>query len=191
MGVKSDRSTSAKSALVRRPYKPGVHGPQKKRRSNLSDFGRQIREKQKFKISYGVNENNLKMLYAQATKDKKDVAAKLMQLLERRLDNVVFRMGIAGSRSMARQLVGQGHIFVNGRRTTSPGYQIEQDDAISIRPESAEKQLFKTVKERIKQFDAPAWISIDKDKLEGKIIAMPSDVEVPFEVSLLVESFSK
>ncbi len=191
LGVKATRSQSPKGALSRRPYKPGVHGPKKQRRSNMSDFGKQIREKQKFKISYGVNENNLKALYQEASKDKKDSAAKLIQLLERRLDNVVFRLGIAGSRAMGRQLVVQGHIFVNGTRTISPAFSVRTNDVISIRPESFTKNIFKDTKEAIKTVDVPTWMILDKDKLEGKIISMPKDVEMPFAISLLVESFSK
>lgn len=191
LGLKSHRCNSPKCALSRRPYKPGIHGPQKKRRQNLSDFGKQIREKQKFKVSYGLNENNLRMLYNAASQSHGDVAAKFIELLERRLDNVVFRLGIAGSRAMGRQVINQGHIFVNGKRTTSPGFQVKSGDVVSIRPESFNKGLFKEVKETIKNTDVPAWVSLDKEKLEGKIISMPKDVEIPFEVSLLVESFSK
>lgn len=190
LGLKGARSQSPKSALVRKPYRPGVHGPRGRRRA-LSDFGRQIREKQKFKIMYGLNERGLRRVFEIASKEKGSTAERLLALLERRLDNVVFRLGIAVSRAMARQLIRDGHIAVNGRKVTAPGYVVRTNDVIRVRPESIARGPFRDAKETLQKYDPPAWLSIDKDKLEGKVLSPPEGTAPPFEVNLLVESFSK
>src|ERR1700729_2695629 len=129
LGLKGERSGSPKSALVRKPYKPGVHGPRGRNRP-LSEFGIQLREKSKFKLTYGVDEKNLKRLFGLAQEAKKSVGTKLLELLELRLDNVVYRLGFTPTRGAARQLVNQGHITVNGKKVTSPGYSTKPMDII-------------------------------------------------------------
>src|SRR5580704_118612 len=115
LGLKGDRAMSPKSALTRKPYKPGPHGPRSRAKA-LSEFGLQLREKSKFKIAYGVNENNMKRLFAMASETKGESGAKMLELLESRLDSVVFWLAFAVSRGAARQLVVQGHITVNGKK---------------------------------------------------------------------------
>ncbi len=191
--LKGTRCDSPKCAAVRRPYPPGVHG--KSRRRALSDFGRQLKEKQKIKLTYLLDERNLSRIFSEAKKTAKaasgGIGAKFIELLERRLDNVIYRMGITPSRLMARQLVLQGHIFVNGKRTRSPGFESKPNDVVSIRKESVSKGPFRDIKEKSKSYEMPAWLALDAEKLEGRVVAMPADVEMPFEINLLVESFSK
>lgn len=187
--LKGERCKSPKCAMIRKPYRPGMHG--KKRRRALSDFGRQLQEKQKFKISYNLNEGNLRQLFNKAAKKTGSVADRLLELLESRLDNVVFRLGFAPSRAMARQLLIHGHITVNGRRVRAPGYEVKPDDVIAIRKESADKIPFKELRESLKKYELPSWLYLDIDKLEGKVLSRPKDMTLPFEINLLVESFSK
>jgi small subunit ribosomal protein S4 len=188
--LKGDRCASPKCAMVRRPYRPGQHGKRRRRRMP-SDFARQLSEKQKFKLTYGLNDRSLIAIFNEAQKKKGSTAKQMLELFERRLDNVIFRMGFAASRLMARQIVFHGHIQVNGKRVKSPGFQVKKGDVIRIRPESNEDASFKALKESLKEHEAPSWIHVDVSKMEGKIIAIPEDIESPFEVNLLVESFSK
>ena len=191
--LKGTRCDSPKCAAVRRPYPPGVHG--KSRRRALSDFGRQLKEKQKFKLTYLIDERNLSRIFGEAekasNKSGRGVGSKFLELLERRLDNAVFRMGLSASRLMARQMVLHGHIFVNGRRTKSPGFVVKMGDVVSVRKESAADYNFREIKEKMKTYDLPKWLALDAEKLEGRVMALPTDIEMPFEISLLVEAFSK
>ncbi|HUC01953.1 MAG TPA: 30S ribosomal protein S4 [Candidatus Paceibacterota bacterium] len=190
LGLKGDRATSPKSALTRKPYKPGAHGPVSRPRA-LSEFGLQLREKAKFKIAYGVNENNMKRLFTIATATKGATGAKLVELLESRLDSVVFLLGWAVSRAGARQLVVQGHITVNKKKVTSPGYSLRKGDVVGVRTESKAKKTFTERAELIKKYEAPSWLRMDPEKLEGELLSAPTDLNPPFEINLLVDSFSK
>ncbi len=192
LGLKGTRCSSDKCAQVRRPYPPGAHG--KGRRRPLSDFGKQIKEKQKFKLTYLIDEKNLNRIFGEAIKTQSSVSggvgAKFIELLESRLDNVIYRLGFTPSRLMARQLVVHGHFFVNGKRVRSPGYEITKGDLISIREESKNDALFRDMREKLKSQEVPKWLILDAEKLEGRVASEPHDVEVPFEISLLVEAFS-
>ncbi|MBI4084919.1 MAG: 30S ribosomal protein S4 [Candidatus Liptonbacteria bacterium] len=188
--LKGFRCQSPKCALVRRPYRPGQHG-QKRKKGSVSDFGKQLKEKQKFKLSYGIDERNLRRIFEEAQKSQSSNVEKLIELVERRLDNVVFRLGLASSRSNARQLIVHGHVFVNKARVRSPGFSVKVNDVIRVREESKEKAGFKALKETIKNYEQPSWLSLDKEKLEGKVLELPREAELPVEVNLLVESFNK
>ncbi len=190
LGLKGDRAMSPKSALVRKPYKPGVHGPKSRPRA-LSEFGLQLREKSKFKLAYGVDERNLRRLFSIAAAERGANGAKLIELLERRLDNVVYRLGFAPTRGAARKLVLQGHIAVNGKKVVSPGYEVRVGDHVAAREGSRQKGMLASRKEVLQKYDAPAWLRLSPEKLEGEVLSLPADVELPFEVNLLVESFSK
>jgi small subunit ribosomal protein S4 len=190
LGLKAHRCQSPKCALVRKPYRPGVHG-KSRRRKTLSDFGRQIQEKQKFKLTYGINERSLRNVFEQASQKKGSTSIHFIELLEYRLDNILFRLGFAGSRSHARQLAIHGHVLVNKKKVRSPGYLVSKNDVVSLRPESIAKPQFKDIKEALTQYVPPVWLALDKDKLEGKVIGPPEYESVPFEVNLVVESFSK
>ncbi len=187
--LKGDRCNSPKCAMVRKPYKPGQHGPNG-RRKQLSDFGRQVAEKQKFKVTYGLHERTLRRLFERAEESQKGTDRELLELMERRLDNALFRLGFAPSRSAARAIVVQGHIIVNGRKTRSPGYEMKSGDVIRVREESRSKGAFRELSEKLKEFDVPSWLALDINMLEGKVVGDPQ-VEPPFEINLLVESFSK
>lgn len=157
----------------------------------MADFGKQIKEKQKFKLSYGIDESNLRKLLQEAERSQKSTVEKLIELVERRLDNVVFRLGLASSRSHARQLIIHGHVFVNKKRVRSPGYSIKVNDIIQVREESKGMSSFKDLKETLKNYQLPAWLSLDKERLEGRILELPHEAELPVEINLLVESFNK
>lgn len=187
--LKGHRCQSPKCAAVRKPYRPGMHG--QKRRRAISDFGRQIQEKQKFKVSYGLNENNLRSLFRRAKTAHGSVATQLLGLLESRLDNVVFRLGFAPSRGMARQLVVHGHITIGDKRVRSPGYVVRPGEAVGVRSSSLTKAAFRDLKEQLKKYEPPTWVELDKETLRGTMKRFPEGAEVPFEVNRLVESFSK
>lgn len=188
--LKATRCASPKCALVRRPYRPGVHG-KGKHLGTLSDFGRQLIEKQKVKAIYAISERNLRQLFKKAVQLRGSTAEAILDLLERRLDNVLYRMGIAASRSVARQLVVHGHIAVNGNRVKSPGFLVRTGDVVSIRRESRRYSFIRTIKEAAKTHEVPHWLSFDPENLEGRVISTSSDTNPPFELSYVVESFSK
>jgi small subunit ribosomal protein S4 len=190
LGVKGERCQGPKCAFARRPNRPGVHGGSRRRKA-MSDFGRQLQEKQKFKFTYGLDDRNLIRIFKSASKSKGDSATKMLELLERRLDNVLFRMGFAVSRGSGRQLVVQGHVHVNGVRLRSPGYEVEEKDVITLRPESSNKTIFKDTKEKLAAKDVPDWLVVDPAKKQGMVLGSPKVFDIPFEVNLLVESLSK
>ncbi len=190
LGIKGERCASPKCAMVRKPYKPGVHGP-KGRPKALSEFGLQMREKSKVKAVYGIAEKSLKHIFDNAVIAKGALGTEMMATLERRLDNVIFRLGFAPSRGAARQMVTHGHITVNGRKVTSPGFAVKVGNKIAAKVGSAEKAIFGNRKETLAKHDAPAWLRLDAAKLEGEVLALPADTETPFEINLLVEAFSK
>lgn len=189
LNLKGERCASPKCAAVRKPYRPGMHGSSRRRR--LSEFGTQLKEKQKFKVSYGLSENSLRRVFVKASKIKGSSAEKIIEFLERRLDNVVFRLGLAPSRRSARQLLVHGHVLVNKRRVRSPGFVVKTGDIISLRPGSESKVMLVGRKEVLKKYEPPLWLAIDKEKLEGRVLSQPKDLKSPFEINLLVESFSK
>jgi small subunit ribosomal protein S4 len=115
----------------------------------------------------------------------------MLAILEKRLDNVTYRLGLAPSRSVARQLVSHGHFLVNGRKTTIPSYEVKVEDVISIRPQSQKHPLFQELPVILKKYDAPVWLKLDVDKLEGKMVMQPKDFEMPFNVNLVVDYYSK
>ena len=190
LGLKGDRAMSPKSSVIRKPYRPGVHGPRSRPKA-MSEFGLQLREKNKFKITYGVNDNNLKRLFVMAQAAKGASGAKMLEYLETRLDSVVFHLGFAVSRGAARQLVVQGHITVNKKKMRSPGYQVKVKELIGVRVGSEKNKTFAERKELLEKYDAPSWLRMDPGKLEGEMISAPTDLNPPFEINLLVESFSK
>ncbi|MCL5733647.1 MAG: 30S ribosomal protein S4 [Patescibacteria group bacterium] len=187
--LKGQRCDSPKCAMVKKPYPPGVHGQGRHRAP--SDYGRQLREKQKVKYIYGVKEKTLWRFFQEAKREPVSTIDRLAQLLEGRLDNVIYRLGFAVSRLSARQLVSHGHIFVNGKRTRSPAMEVRPGDTITIRTESKGKVSFKDLNSKLKKFETPDWLTLDPDKLEGKIKNLPSKMDLPIELSLLVELFSK
>lgn len=188
--LKAHRCASPKCVTVRRPTRPGLHGTARRRRA-LSEFGQQLQEKQRFQFSYGLRESQMKTIFKQALKNPANTGEMIMSTLERRLDNVVHRLGFASSRSIARQLIGHGHIMVNGRRLSIPSYQVKVGEKIFIRPESQNLQVFKDLRADIKKYEPPIWLALDKEKLEGQVVNLPKDFDLPFDISKVVDYYSK
>ena len=186
--LKAHRCNSPKCVMIRHGYRPGLHG---QGRHVSSEFGQQLNEKQKIKASYGLREVHLRRVFEAALKNPGITGAMMIQLLERRLDNVVFKLGIASSRSVARQLVGHGHIQVNGKNVKASSYLTKVGDKISIRPASKNHQQFSGLGEKFKTFEPEIWLRLDKDKLVGEVVALPKDFDVPFDVNMVVDYYSK
>ena len=187
--LKGHRCNSPKCVNARRPTPPGAHG--KARQRQASEFGQQLQEKQKFQWSYGLREAQIKRAFKEAMKNPAVTGDVFLSLLERRLDNVVYRLGFAPSRAIARQLVGHGHLLVNGRKVTIPSYRVYQNDVITIRPQSKDHHAFKALGDTLKEFNPPTWLSLNKETLAGKVVGLPKDLETAFDVNMLVDYYSK
>jgi len=189
--LKGERCFGQKCAMIRRPFIPGVHG--KSRRRQLSEYGRQLAEKQKVRFAYGISEKQLKNYFTKVSSKKGNKGEHLLMELERRLDNVIFRLGLASSRRLARQVVSHGHISVNGRKVDIPSYRVKKDDVIRVKTVSQEKSYFKNIKTFIKKYEAPGWLILDKEKMEGKVIDEPKIDEVGKigEWGMIVEYYSR
>tara|TARA_B100000315_G_scaffold161970_1_gene150473 strand:+ start:232 stop:729 length:498 start_codon:yes stop_codon:yes gene_type:complete len=163
------------------------------RRRRLSDRGGQLREKQKVRYSYGILERQFRRFFAEAARLPGITGENLLVLLERRLDNVVYRFGFADSRSQARQLVGHGHFILNGRKTDIPSCLVKEDDVISWREGSTRTEYYKQLAQSIESKLVPGWLSLDKEKLVGRVLSLPTpdDVEAKFEVATVVEYYSR
>ena len=186
--LKGERCYSSKCALERRNYAPGQHGQARKK---MSDYGIQFREKQKAKRFYGVQETQFRNLYEKAAKKAGKTGENLLILLETRMDNVVFRLGFASSRKEARQLVTHGHFTVNGKKADIPSMELKAGDVIRVKEKSQSSPKFKEVKEM--SITVPSWMSVDVEKLEGKIVTLPTraDIDTPVAEHLIVELYSK
>ncbi len=169
---------------------PGMHGMG---RQKLSDYGVQLREKQKVKRIYGVLEKQFRNYYHKATKSKGVTGMVLLSFLERRLDNVVYRMGIVNSRRQARQAVNHGHVQVNGRKVDVPSYQIELNDVVTMKASDAMNEKFKVLYEQNKDLDRAEWLQVDVEKMQAKVTRLPerSDITIPIKEQLIVELYSK
>ncbi len=187
--LKGERCSSPKCAMVRRPYRPGVHG--KARRRPISEYGTQLLEKQRIRISYGLREEQLSKIFKLALGKPGVTSELILNSLERQLSNVVFRLGFAASRIIARQLVSHGHFLVNGKKINIPSCHVKVGDVISIKPSSRELLIFQDLPNIIKKYEPPQWLSLDKEKMEGKVEFLPRDVETPFDINLVVDYYSK
>ena len=188
--LKGERCLTPKCAVERRPTPPGTANP---RRRKVSERGQQLREKQRARQIYGVLERQFRRYFAEAERRPGITGEILLQLLERRLDNVVYRMGLADSRAQARQLVNHGHFQVNGRRTDIPSFLVRANDVISLHPSSAGNEYFKVVKENIQRKAIPTWISLDLTTLTGRVLTMParSDIDIRINEQAIVEFYSR
>ena len=188
--LKGDRCFTPKCAMDRRARPPGMHLRQRRR---LSDRGLQLKEKQKARYTYGVMEKQFRRFFARAEKQRGITGENLLILLERRLDNVVYRLGFADSRSQARQLVQHGHIMLNGRRTNIPSCSVKEGDTISWREGSSKTEYYKLILQSIKAKSVPSWLSLDVQNLVGQILSLPTpeDVDAKFEVKSIVEYYSR
>ncbi len=188
--LKGTRCYTPKCAVEKREYVPGMHG---QGRQKLSDYGMQLREKQKVKRIYGVLERQFKFYFRRATKSKGVTGATLLASLEKRLDNVVYRMGIVTSRSEARQVVSHGHVTVNQRLVNVPSFQVKQGDAILVNGSEKMKQRFKSVAEEAKDQKKVEWLEVDINHFKAVIKKLPerSDIQMPIQEQLIVELYSK
>ena len=185
-----------KCAFKRKPYPPGIHGRTRvsRRRSNSSEYGNQLKEKQKIKFLYGLREKQFKNIVLKAIAAKSaETSRRMIELLEARLDNIVYRLGFAPSRSAARQMVGHGHIMVDGRRTTIPSRFVKKDQVVSIRPQSSGLGIFRDLDLRLKKQQTPSWLNLDKNKREGKVVGLPPLEEADSGVNLnaVIEFYSR
>ena len=188
--LKGDRCFKEKCAIERRGYAPGQHG---RRRSKVQGYGIQLREKQKVKRIYGVLERQFRNYFAKASQRKGITGANLLQMLERRMDNVVYRLGFASSRSMARQLVAHGHFLVNGKRVDIPASLVSVGAVVSLATGSRENEEIKMCLDTAKGRGVPAWLELDADNFRGTVKALPAreDVTMPIQEQLIVELYSK
>jgi len=188
LNLKGDRCFTDKCAFARRGYAPGQHGQSKKKMSN---YGLQLREKQKAKRIYGVLESQFRRYYEKADKLRGITGENLLRLLEVRLDNVVYRLGYGNSRQEARQLVTHGHFLVNGKKVDIPSYSLTSNQVVSACAKSRATEKFKVFLENPKTL--PNWLEANLEKFEGKVIALPTreDIDVPVNETLIVELYSK
>ena len=191
MFLKGDRCYSDKCAIVRRGKVPGQHGGA--RRGMMKEYGLQLREKQKAKRYYGVLEKQFRKYYVIATKMPGVTGENLLSLLESRLDNVVFRLGLANTRRESRQMVNHGHILVNGKRLDIPSYRVNVGDVITLKEKTQSSDRMKAVVEANSSRVVPKWLDMDKNTLTGKVIALADRDDIDFEVEehLIVELYSK
>ena len=179
--------------MVKKPYPPGKKS---ERRRTISEYGKELREKQKLKNWYNLRERQFKKYVKGVLKKQgkvEDTGSLLVKKLESRLDNVVFRLGFAASRIQARQLVNHGHFLVNGRKNDIPSCQIKKGDIISLRPNSLSKPIFKNLQPVLKKYKPPSWIELNAEKAEGKITGEPSleEAALPVEISAIFEFYSR
>lgn len=190
--LKAERDTTPKSSMVRRPYPPGMHGKSKRR--GLSDFGNELKEKQKIRYLYGLSDDALeRYVKAAGRRSQKTKTQLLLELLERRLDNVVYRIGLAPSRRIARQIVSHGHILVNQKRATTASRLLRPGDRITVREASRKLQLFEGLPVRLKKFQTPEWLSLSPEDFTGEVKRLPSEDDglITQNLSTVVEYYSR
>lgn len=189
--LKGDRCYSDKCAFDRRGYVPGVHG--QRRRSKVSDYGIRLREKQKVKRMYGLLEGQFRGLFKKAEQKRGITGTNLLIFLEGRLDNVVYRLGFANSRTQARQLVRHNHFTVNGKKMDIPSYAVKIGDVIQVREKSRKVRIISDAIETVVRRGIPAWLEVEKEDYKGTVKAYPTreEVTVPIQEQLIVELYSK
>ena len=186
--LKGEKCTTKKCPLERRPFVPGQHGQGRKR---VTQYGTQLREKQKVKRAYGILEKQFKAYYMEAERMKGVVGENLLSLIERRLDNVVYRMGIGSSRNESRQIVNHGHITVNGHTVDIPSFSVKAGDVIEVKETKRDKEMFKALKGM--KVVMPKWLEFNPDTLSGKVLALPKREDIDMNISehLIIELYSR
>ncbi|MDQ7829483.1 MAG: 30S ribosomal protein S4 [Armatimonadota bacterium] len=187
--LKGEKCYTEKCPVHKRPTPPGMHGPSRRK---PSEFGIRLREKQKLRRIYGVLETQFKNYFQQAARAKGVTGTRLLQLLETRLDNVVYRLGVAASRKEARQLVAHGHIAVNGRKVTIPSYQVRPGEVVGLTPSGREHPRIKELTAALTR-PVPSWLEWHPERLEGRVLALPAreEIDVPVQEQLIVEYYSR
>ena len=191
--LKGQRCYTDKCAVEKRNYAPGEHGRSFFRRRQVLGYGQQLREKQKTKRSYGVQERQFRRYFQRAALRKGVTGQMLLQMLERRLDSVVYRLGFGASRNQARQLVRHGHIRVNGQKVTIPSYLLKPGDEVAVRQKSRKNPLIIEAMEDVAGRGVPAWLSLERENFAGRVLELPSreEIKIPVEEQLIVELYSK
>jgi small subunit ribosomal protein S4 len=188
--LKGDRCFSDKCSYDRRGYPPGQHG---QRRSKQSDYGMQLREKQKVRRIYGVSEKQFRITFKRADRLKGITGTNLLSLLETRMDNTVFRLGFVNSRNQGRHFVRHNHFTVNGKKVNIPSYQVKKGDVIELREKSRKVQAISDSLDAIVRRGVPSWLEINKDTFKGQVVGIPTreDITLPIQEQLIVELYSK
>ncbi|MCP4344900.1 MAG: 30S ribosomal protein S4 [Desulfobacterales bacterium] len=189
--LKGDRCYSDKCAFERRSYPPGQHG--QRRRGKTSDYGIQLREKQKVKRMYGLSEKQFRLFFERAERQKGITGTNLLVLLERRFDNVVYRLGFVNSRTQGRHFVRHNHFLVNGKRVNIPSYMIKKGDVIEIREKSRKVQAIGDALDAVVRRGVPQWLDLEKENMKGLVKGFPvrEDLTMPIQEQLIVELYSK
>ncbi len=189
--LKGTKCFTEKCPLERKNYAPGQHGLS--RRAKVSDYSIQLREKQKVKRTYGVLETQFRNYFELASKQKGRTGENLVKLLERRLDNIVYRSGLAPSRKAARQLILHKHFKINGKTVNIPSFLLRAGDSIQVKDNSKQVKIFHESMKRVKDDMLPGWLSVDKSALKGTLLAIPERIDIPFNANeqLIVELYSK
>ncbi len=189
--LKGERCFTEKCAIEKRNYAPGQHG--RSRRSRIQGYGLQLREKQKLKRAYGLLEKQFRIYFERAERQRGITGEQLLQMLERRLDNTVYRLGFASSRAQARLMVRHGHVQVDGRKVNIPSYLVQEGNVVSVGAKYARNPLLQQALEAAKSRGLPRWLELDEEKLAGKVVSLPTreDVAVPVQEQLVVELYSK
>lgn len=190
LALKGERRLAGKSALAKRPFAPGQHG---QRRGKISEYGLQLREKQKAKFMYGLNEKQFRNLFKEAARKEGNTGEIFVKLLEQRLDNVVYRMGFATTRRFARQLVTHGHILVDGKRVNIPSFRVNAGQKIEIIEKSKENPQIQRAIDLTAQTGMAGWVDVEKDKKFGIFTRVPEreEIQIPVEERFIVELYSK
>lgn len=191
--LKGERCLSPKCAIERRAYAPGMHGRSGQFRRRPSDYGAQLREKQRARRIYGILEQQFRRYYEMALHMRGQTGANLLVILERRLDNVIYRFGFADSRAQARQLILHGHFNVNGQKTNISSALVKAGDVIEVRESRKQNGYFRDLREVLEHQSIPDWLSLDAEQMQGKVIALPTreQIEVPLAEQLIVEYYSR
>ena len=191
--LKGEKCYTDKCPVSRRPYAPGLHGKKGQFRRKVSDYGLQLREKQKARRIYGVLEAQFRRYFEQAERQSGVTGTNLLRMLEQRLDNVVYRLGLAASRNQARQQVLHGHIEVNGRKVNIPSYQVQPGDVIAVRERSRRLAEFRDLPQILEQRGVPEWLSLDPARLTGRVVSLPprEAIDIPLREELIVEFYSR
>jgi small subunit ribosomal protein S4 len=191
--LKGERCYAEKCAIEKRNVPPGSQQGRRRRPMKVMGYGLQLREKQKVKRTYGVLESQFRRYFAEAERQRGITGETLLQLLERRLDNVVYRLGLATSRPQARQLVRHGHFYVNGKRADVPSYSLKEGDAVSVRERSNKKASILYAMEEVKGRGIPGWLQFDASAMTGRIASLPTreQINLPVQEQLIVELYSK
>lgn len=189
--LKGDRCQSAKCGLTKRNFPPGQHGP--KGRGKATEYGLQMREKQMAVKQYRMLEKQFKLTFAKAQKMHGNDGENFVKLLETRLDNAVYRLGLASSRDKARQLVSHGHIMINGKKVNIPSYRVRTGEVIAVREGSKRSKEFNGLAEKLKTVKTPSWLNLEVAKLQGKVLHEPTaaDLNVNFNLQMIVEFYSR